>query len=101
MAVLDTSCTAIEHAAQIIMRVREIDLGLRKSSLHGHRRDCPLPRITIELSESGQTGNTVPAQCSLVTVGTADNETLRGIEWRVHVWEPSHGAREAREEPRC
>ncbi|KAG5499034.1 hypothetical protein GH5_03734 [Leishmania sp. Ghana 2012 LV757] len=101
MALLDTSCNAIENAAQIVMRVREIELGLRKGSLHGHRHDCPFPRITTELSESGQAGNTVPAQHSLVTVDTADNETLRGIEWRVHLWEPSHGAREAREEPRC
>ncbi|KAG5474108.1 hypothetical protein CUR178_04219 [Leishmania enriettii] len=101
MALLDTRCNAIENAAQIIMRVREMELGLRKSSLHGHRRDCLFPRITTELSESDQAGNTVPAQRSLVTVGTADNETLRCIEWRVHVWEPSHGTREAREELRC
>ncbi|KAG5490392.1 hypothetical protein JKF63_00512 [Porcisia hertigi] len=87
MALMNTSCNAIEYAAQIVTKVREIALDLRKNGRKAPGFDCPFPCITTGLIQGGNAINTVPAQCDFVfTVRTTENETPEEIERSVRAY---------------
>ncbi|CAJ1010324.1 putative Peptidase family M20/M25/M40/Peptidase dimerization domain containing protein [Leishmania naiffi] len=99
MALMNTSCNAIEYAAQIITKVREIAIDLRKNGPHNPGYDCPFPCITTALVKGGNAVNTVPAQCEfVVTVRITDNETPNDIERRVRAYVNDHVLPAMREE---
>jgi acetylornithine deacetylase len=84
MALMNTSCNAIEYAAQIITKVREIALDLKKNGRQDPGHDCPFPCMTTALVSGGNAVNTVPAECSfIITVRIADTQTSKDIEERM------------------
>ncbi|KAK7200082.1 glutamamyl carboxypeptidase [Novymonas esmeraldas] len=87
MALMNTSCNAIEYAAQIITKIREIALDLRDNGRQDPGHDCPFPCMTTALVKGGNAVNTVPADCDfLVTVRVTENETPRAIEKRIRAY---------------
>ncbi|CAJ1990641.1 glutamamyl carboxypeptidase [Leishmania donovani] len=99
MALMNTSCNAIEYAAQIITKVREIAVDLRKNGRQDPEYACPFPCITTGLIKGGNAVNTVPAQCEfVVTARITDNETPDAIERRVRSYVNDHVLPAMREE---
>ncbi|KPA80529.1 glutamamyl carboxypeptidase putativemetallo-peptidase Clan MH Family M18 [Leptomonas pyrrhocoris] len=84
MALMNTSCNAIEYAAQIITKVREIALDIKKNGRQDPGHDCPFAPMTTALVSGGNAVNTVPAECSfIITVRITDKETPKEIEDRM------------------
>ncbi|KPA78815.1 glutamamyl carboxypeptidase putativemetallo-peptidase Clan MH Family M18 [Leptomonas pyrrhocoris] len=63
MALMNTSCNAIEYAAQIITKIREIALDIRKNGRHDPLYTCPFASISTGIIKGGNAVNTVPAEC--------------------------------------
>ncbi|GET90445.1 acetylornithine deacetylase-like protein [Leishmania tarentolae] len=99
MALMNTSCNAIEYAADIITKVREIAVDLRDKEKQVPGYTCPFPCMTTALIKGGNAVNTVPAQCDFViTVRITDNETPDDIERRVRAYVNEHVLPSMREE---
>ncbi|CBZ23872.1 metallo-peptidase, Clan MH, Family M18 [Leishmania mexicana MHOM/GT/2001/U1103] len=99
MALMNTSCNAIEYAAQIITKVREIAVDLRKNGRQDPEYACPFPCMTTGLIKGGNAVNTVPAQCEFViTVRITDNDTSDAIERHVRAYVNDHVLPAMREE---
>ncbi|EPY33480.1 acetylornithine deacetylase, partial [Strigomonas culicis] len=63
-AMMGTSCNAIDYAAQLVMKIKELAIAIRD---HGHRDecfDCPFACVTTALMNGGNAVNTVPEHCS-------------------------------------
>ncbi|KPI83171.1 glutamamyl carboxypeptidase putative metallo-peptidase Clan MH Family M18 [Leptomonas seymouri] len=63
MALMNTSCNAIEYAAQIVTKVREIALDIKKNGKQDPLYDCPFACISTGVIKGGNAVNTVPAEC--------------------------------------
>ena len=84
MALMNTSCNAIEYAAQIITKIREIALDVKKNGKQAPQYTCPFACITTGIIKGGNAVNTVPAECDFVfNVRVTDKETPNDIEARV------------------
>jgi acetylornithine deacetylase len=84
MALMNTSCNAIEYAAQIITKVREIALDIKKNGVQDKTYACPFACISTGLIKGGNAVNTVPAECEFVySVRVTDDDTAGDIERRV------------------
>ncbi|KPA73087.1 glutamamyl carboxypeptidase putativemetallo-peptidase Clan MH Family M18 [Leptomonas pyrrhocoris] len=84
MALMNTSCNAIEYAAQIITKIREIALEIKKNGVQDKTYQCPFACISTGVIKGGNAVNTVPAECEFVySVRVTDGETANDIEQRV------------------
>ena len=84
MALMNTSCNAIEYAAQIITKIREIALDIKKNGKQAPQYSWPFACITTGIIKGGNAVNTVPAECDFVfNVRVTDKETPNDIEARV------------------
>lgn len=63
LALMNTSCNAIEYAAQIITKVREMAIDLRDNEPRDPDYTCPFSCITTGLIKGGIAVNTVPEDC--------------------------------------
>ncbi|KAK7201536.1 glutamamyl carboxypeptidase [Novymonas esmeraldas] len=63
MALMNTSCNAIEYAAQIITKIRAMAMDLKKNSKHDPRYSCPFSCMSLGTIKGGNAVNTVPAEC--------------------------------------
>ena len=63
MALMNTSCNAIEYAAQIITKIREIALDIRENGRQDPLYTCPFACISTGVIKGGNAVNTVPAEC--------------------------------------
>ncbi|KAL7702802.1 glutamamyl carboxypeptidase [Lotmaria passim] len=90
MALMNTSCNAIEYAAQIITKIREIALDIRENGRQDPLYTCPFACISTGVIKGGNAVNTVPAECDFTySVRLTESKTARDIEQRVmrHVTE--------------
>ncbi|KAK7199381.1 glutamamyl carboxypeptidase [Novymonas esmeraldas] len=84
MALMNTSCNAIEYAAQIIAKIREIALEIKRSGARDTTYECPFACISTGVIKGGNAVNTVPAECEFVySVRVTDGNTAGDIERRV------------------
>ena len=84
MALMNTSCNAIEYAAQIITKIREIALDIKENGVQDRTYECPFACISTGLIKGGSAVNTVPADCEFAySVRVTDGETASDIEHRV------------------
>ncbi|KPA78817.1 glutamamyl carboxypeptidase putativemetallo-peptidase Clan MH Family M18 [Leptomonas pyrrhocoris] len=84
MALMNTSCNAIEYAAQIITKIREIALDIRKNGRHDPLYTCPFASISTGVIKGGNAVNTVPAECDFMySVRLTESQVARDIEQRV------------------
>ncbi|EPY33558.1 acetylornithine deacetylase [Strigomonas culicis] len=64
-AMMGTSCNAIDYAAQLVMKIKELAIAIRD---HGHRDthyECPFACVNTGLISGGNAVNTVPEHCQL------------------------------------
>lgn len=73
LALMNTSCNAIEHAASIIAFIRALSIQVRENTdnaFHYNEKDshyqCPFSPISTGLLSGGNAVNTVPAYCEFV-----------------------------------
>nr|AKK31265.1 acetylornithine deacetylase-like protein [Leishmania major] len=66
MALMSTSCNAIEYAAQIIAEMCETALDITKSTAQERNYSCSLACISTDAVVGGSAVNTVPAECDVV-----------------------------------
>nr|AKK31264.1 acetylornithine deacetylase-like protein [Leishmania tropica] len=66
MALMSTSCNAIEYDAQIIAEICETALDITKSTARERNYSCPLACISTDAVVGGNAVNTVPAECDVV-----------------------------------
>lgn len=84
MALMNTSCNAIEFAAQIIGKIREIALDLKANGPQDTTYLCPFACISTGLISGGNAVNTVPEKCEFAfSVRVTDGQTAGAIESRV------------------
>jgi acetylornithine deacetylase len=80
MALMNMSCNAIEYAAQIITKIREIALDIKKNGKQHPLYDCPFACISTGIIKGGNAVNTVPAECeftfSMRVTETAEKERV-------------------------
>ncbi|KPA81692.1 Acetylornithine deacetylase-like protein [Leptomonas pyrrhocoris] len=62
MALMGTSCNAIEYAAMIITTVREMAKELKAHDARDHHYRCPYSAMSTNLIQGGNAVNTVPAE---------------------------------------
>ncbi|EPY32206.1 acetylornithine deacetylase [Strigomonas culicis] len=63
-AMLGTSCNAIDYAAQLVMKIKELAIAIRDHGHHDERYECPFACVTTGLISGGNAVNTVPEHCS-------------------------------------
>ena len=84
MALMNTSCNAIEYAAQIITKVRQIAIDIRDREAHDTSYTCPFSPISTNLIRGGNAVNTVPADCEFeFSVRLTDTAIARLIDKRI------------------
>ncbi|KAG5471402.1 hypothetical protein LSCM1_01486 [Leishmania martiniquensis] len=84
MALMNTSCNAIEHAAQIITKIRDIALDIKKNALQDKSYSCPFACISTGLIQGGNAVNTVPAECAFTcSVRLTESELACELEQKL------------------
>jgi acetylornithine deacetylase len=84
MALMNTSCNAIEYAAQIITKVRQIAIDIRDNETRDSSYTCPFSPISTNLIKGGNAVNTVPAECEFeFSVRITDTGIAHTIDKRV------------------
>ncbi|KAK7201533.1 glutamamyl carboxypeptidase [Novymonas esmeraldas] len=84
MALMNTSCNAIEYAAQIIAKIRQIAVDLKKNSKHDPNYTCPFSCMSVGTIKGGNAVNTVPAECEFIfSIRVTENAVAKRVEAEV------------------
>jgi acetylornithine deacetylase len=84
MALMGTSCNAIEYAAMIITKVREIAKDVRDNDVHDKSYSCPFSPMSTNLIQGGNAVNTVPAECVFeFNIRIADTKVAMSVDARI------------------
>ncbi|KAK7198270.1 glutamamyl carboxypeptidase [Novymonas esmeraldas] len=81
MALMNTSCNAIEYAAQIITKIRQIAVDVREHEARDTSYLCPFSSMSTTMIKGGNAVNTVPADCEFeFSVRITDTTVARSID---------------------
>ncbi|KAK7201557.1 glutamamyl carboxypeptidase [Novymonas esmeraldas] len=84
MALMNTSCNAIEYAAQIIAKIRQIAVRLRESGPKDPSYLCPFCSMSVGTIKGGNAVNTVPAECEFMfSVRVTETTVAKRVEAEV------------------
>ncbi|KAK7201532.1 glutamamyl carboxypeptidase [Novymonas esmeraldas] len=84
MALMNTSCNAIEYAAQIIAKIRQIAVEVKKSTKHDPNYPCPFSCMSVGTIKGGNAVNTVPAECEFIfSIRVTENMLAKRVEAEV------------------
>ncbi|KPA74488.1 glutamamyl carboxypeptidase putativemetallo-peptidase Clan MH Family M18 [Leptomonas pyrrhocoris] len=84
MALMNTSCNAIEYAAQIVAKIRKIAEDLKKNGKHDPNYTCPFSCMSVGLIKGGNAVNTVPAECEFTfSVRVTETSVAKRVETEV------------------
>lgn len=84
MALMGTSCNAIEYAAQIIAKIREIAKDVRDNGARDGSYACPFSPMSTNLIQGGNAVNTVPAECVFeFNIRIADTKVAMSVDARI------------------
>ncbi|KAG5471728.1 hypothetical protein LSCM4_03280 [Leishmania orientalis] len=84
MALMNTSCNAIDYAAQIITKIRAMALDIKKNAAQDRSYSCPFACISTGVIRGGNAVNTVPAECNFTySVRLTESTLAREIEQNV------------------
>ena len=84
MALMNTSCNAIEYAAQIITRIRKIAVDLRDNGPQDPNYPCQFCSMSVGLIKGGNAVNTVPAECDFdFSVRVTETSVAKRVETEV------------------
>ncbi|KPA81690.1 glutamamyl carboxypeptidase putativemetallo-peptidase Clan MH Family M18 [Leptomonas pyrrhocoris] len=84
MALMGTSCNAIEYAAMIITKIREIAKEVRDNDVHDTSYGCPFSPMSTNLIQGGNAVNTVPAECVFeFNIRIADTKVAMNVDARI------------------
>ncbi|KAK7194069.1 glutamamyl carboxypeptidase [Novymonas esmeraldas] len=84
MALMNTSCNAIEYAAQIITKIREIAKEVRDHGARDNSYGCPFSPMSTNLIQGGNAVNTVPAECSFeFNIRITDTKVALDVDARI------------------
>ncbi|KAL7698269.1 glutamamyl carboxypeptidase [Lotmaria passim] len=84
MALMNTSCNAIEYAAQIITKIRKIAVDLRDNGPQDSHYSCPFSSMSVGTIKGGNAVNTVPAECEFIfSVRVTETSLAKRVETEV------------------
>ncbi|KPA74515.1 glutamamyl carboxypeptidase putativemetallo-peptidase Clan MH Family M18 [Leptomonas pyrrhocoris] len=84
MALMNTSCNAIEYAAQIVAKIRKIAVDLRDNGPQDPHYPCPFCSMSVGLIKGGNAVNTVPAECEFTfSVRLMETSVAKRVETEV------------------
>ncbi|EPY15103.1 acetylornithine deacetylase [Angomonas deanei] len=87
MALMNTSCNAVEHASRIVWKIRELALELREHGPRDKHYVNPFCAMSVGLINGGNAPNTVPSSCDFVfSVRYTDTNISREVERKVRAF---------------
>lgn len=84
MALMGTSCNAIEYAAMIITKIRAMAKDIRDNDIRDTSYSCPFSPMSTNLIKGGNAVNTVPAECVFeFNIRIADTRVAMSVDRRI------------------
>ncbi|EPY36922.1 acetylornithine deacetylase [Angomonas deanei] len=84
LALMNTSCNAIEHAAKIIVKVRETALDIRENDEQQEDYSCPFSTMSTVTISGGIATNIVPELCSFrFAMRVTNREVAKGVQEKI------------------